>query len=290
MPAGKCSLARARRHQLAAYKSQHAGERSCTPSRPLPASCSAGRGKYKQQRLGHSWDAAAGQAVPGSRGSARGEFGLLSLAEPCLWAGGNICSLLSSRRKSCGDQQHPAGMFSCGLAARRVPVQIRVSVCEQHCGLLGQGDGKENSGLVCSAWKREAEIRGGFSHQEGLLSSVASLHLILTFRKHLAGMLAEESFCLLSWVGVCHPLPCSLGGDPFPAWAMGWRKQRDAQHLLAFQTPLAGRVALLQDFLLLGQSGSAHPSTEPPMARLWLSGLAKCAAYWPRQHFAVPEQ
>lgn len=97
-------------------------------------------------------------------------------------------------------------MFSRGLAARRVPARIRGSGCERRYGLSGQGDGKEKSSLVCSAWKSEAEITGGFSHQERLLSSVASLRLILTFREYLAGIMSEESFCLRSWTGVCQPL------------------------------------------------------------------------------------
>lgn len=133
------------------------------------------------------------------------ECALFSPAEPCLCAGGNIRSLLGSRGKRRGDQQHPPGMLSWGLAARRVPVRIRVSGCEQRCGLSGQGDGKEKSGLVCSAWKSEAEIRSGFSHQEGLLNSGTPLHLVLTFREYLAEIMSEESSCL-RWAGVCHPL------------------------------------------------------------------------------------
>lgn len=166
-------------------------------------------------------------------------------------------------------------------------MQIRVPVCQQHCGLLGLGDGKEKSGLVCSACNSEAEIRGGCSHQEELLSSVASLHLILTFREYLAEIMSEESFCLHSWAGVCHSL-----WEETPSQHGAWGGRRRAQHLLAFQTALAGGLALLQDFVLLGQSGSAHASTELPMTRLWLSRLAspKCVAYWSRQHFAVPEQ
>lgn len=152
--------------------------------------------------------------------------------------------------------------------------------------VVGAGRWKGEVGLGLH-WKSEAEIRGRFSHQEGLLSSVASLHLVLTFREYLAEIMSEESFCL-RWAGVCHPL---WEDTPFPAWGRGWRKQRDAQHLLAFQAALAGGVALLQDFLLLGQSGSAHASSEPPVARLWLSRLALASgAYWPRQYFAVPEQ
>lgn len=178
-------------------------------------------------------------------------------------------------------------MFSWGLAARRVAVHIRVSVCQQLCGLLGQGDGKEKSGLVCSACNSEAEIRGGFSHQGGLLSSAASLYLILTFREYLAEIMSEESFCLCGWAGVCHPL-----WEETPSQHEAWGGRSRAQHLLAFQTALARGVALLQDFVLLWQSGSAHASTEPPMARLWLSRLAsaKRVTYWSRQHFAVPEQ
>lgn len=161
-----------------------------------------------------------------------------------------------------------------------------MSVCEQHCGLSGQGDGKEKSGLVCSAWKSEAEIKGGFSHQEGLLSSVASLHLILTFRECLAEIVSEERFCLRSWAGVCHPLreetPSQHG-----AWGGGSRRMLSISWLS--RQPWLGEYPAAAAGLCTPRLPIQALS---PMARLWLSRLAsaKCVVYWPGQHFAVPEQ
>lgn len=174
---------------------------------------------------------------------------------------GDICSLLGSCRKSCGTRPECFPELS----------QIRV---RRALRLPGQGGGKEKSGLDCSAWKTEAEIRGGFSHQGGQFSSVASLRLILTFRDYLAEIVSEEGFCLRSWADVCHPLweetPSQHG-----AWGGGGRG------MLSISWLSRQPWLLLQDFLLLGQSG-----TEPPWQGCGSHGW--CVVYCPRKCFCSP--
>lgn len=86
MPAGKRSLARARCQPAGCLQIPAGRGAELHPILAPAASCSAGRGKYKQRRSGRAGMLPLDAPCRGAE-AARGEFGLFSLAQPCLCAG-----------------------------------------------------------------------------------------------------------------------------------------------------------------------------------------------------------